>query len=79
MVRPHELDRNRRIAREAGIKVQIGQTQGGTDGTAFSFWGAPNAGLSWPGRYSHGPAEIADLRDVDDLVKLLTAMALAEP
>jgi len=79
MVRPDELDRNRRIAADAGIDVQIGLTQGGTDGTAFSFWGAPNAGLSWPGRYSHGPAEVADLRDVAELIKLVRAMAVADP
>ena len=79
MVKPDELDRNRRVAEQAGINVQIGLTQGGTDGTAFSFWGAPNAGLSWPGRYSHGPAEVADLRDVTELVQLIRAMALANP
>lgn len=79
MARPHELDRNRKIAADAGIKVQIGITQGGTDGTRFTSWGAPNAGLSWPGRYSHGPAELGDLRDMVKLVELIKAMALAEP
>ncbi|MBT5073418.1 MAG: M20/M25/M40 family metallo-hydrolase [Kordiimonadaceae bacterium] len=79
MARPDELDRNRSIAENAGIKYQYGLTQGGTDGTAFTFWGAPNSGLSWPGRYSHGPAEMADLRDVAGLVKLIRAMALAAP
>lgn len=74
---PYELDRNRRIASEAGIDAQIGLTQGSTDGTAFTFYGAPNAGLSWPGRYSHSPAEIADLRDIAELVDLITAIALA--
>ncbi len=76
MAVPFELDRNRRIAADAGIAVQIGLTQGGTDGTTFTFYGAPNAGLSWPGRYSHSPAEIADLRDVAGLVDLIQAMAL---
>ena len=79
MVRPDELDRNRMIAKNAHIKFQVGLTQGGTDGTAFSYWGAPNAGLSWPGRYSHGPAELADLRDITELVKLIRAMAIAQP
>lgn len=79
MAIPFELDRNRAIAKKAGINVQIGQTQGGTDGTVFAFWGAPNAGLSWPGRYSHGPAEIADLRDATKLVQLIKAFALANP
>jgi putative aminopeptidase FrvX len=77
MATPFELDRNRRIAAEAGIDVQLGLTQGGTDGTTFTVYGAPNAGLSWPGRYSHSPAEIADLRDIAALVDLIEAMALA--
>jgi putative aminopeptidase FrvX len=79
MATPFELDRNRSIASEAGIAVQIGLTQGGTDGTMFTFWGAPNAGLSWPGRYSHSPAEVLDLRDLAALVDLIGAMAVAAP
>jgi len=77
MATPYELDRNRAIARDAGIEVQIGLTQGSTDGTTFTPYGAPNSGLSWPGRYSHSPAEIADLRDIAELVDLIQAMAEA--
>ncbi len=77
MATPYELDRNRGIAAAAGIDAQIGVTQGGTDGTTFTIYGAPNAGLSWPGRYSHSPAEIADLRDVAELIDLIQAMAEA--
>ena len=47
------------------------------DGTTFTVYGAPNAGLSWPGRYSHSPAEIADLRDIAKLIDLIQAMAQA--
>ena len=79
LVIPFELERNKNIAIRANIDVQIGLTQGTTDGTAFTFFGAPNAGLSWPGRYSHSPAEIADLRDIADLVDLILAMAKAPP
>lgn len=77
MATPYELDRNRGIATAAGIDAQIGLTQGGTDGTTFTLFGAPNAGLSWPGRYSHSPAEIADLRDIAGLIDLIQAMAEA--
>lgn len=77
MATPYEFDRNRGIAQDAGIDAQIGLTQGGTDGTTFTIYGAPNAGLSWPGRYSHSPAEIADLRDVAKLIDLIQAMAEA--
>lgn len=79
MATPYELDRNRSIAKDARITVQIGLTQGGTDGTTFTYWGAPNAGLSWPGRYSHSPAEVLDLRDLVALSDLILAMALAAP
>lgn len=64
-----------RLARATGIPLQIGLTQGGTDGTAFTYWGAPNVPLSWPGRYSHSPAEVLDLRDVERLAALITAIA----
>ncbi|NKB33671.1 MAG: hypothetical protein GKR91_11290 [Pseudomonadales bacterium] len=77
MATPYELDRNRSIAENSGVEFQVGLTQGGTDGTTFTVFGAPNAGLSWPGRYSHSPAEIADLRDVAQLIELLKAFASA--
>ncbi|XWV17746.1 MAG: M20/M25/M40 family metallo-hydrolase [Gemmatimonas sp.] len=66
-------------ARAVGVPLQRGLTQGGTDGTAFTFYGAPNTGLSWPGRYSHTPAELLDLRDVERLAKLITAVAKQRP
>lgn len=64
-----------RAASAAGIPVQMGLTQGGTDGTTFTFWGAPNQGLSWPGRYSHSPGEVLDLRDLTRLRDLILAVA----
>lgn len=72
-----ERQRVRRIAAEAGIPLQMGLTQGGTDGSIFTFWGAPNQGLSWPGRYSHSPGEVLDLRDLDKLSRLVVAVASA--
>jgi putative aminopeptidase FrvX len=63
------------LARDASIPVQVGTTQGSTDGGAVSPWGPFNIGLSWPGRYSHGPAEVLDLRDVDALVRLIVVVA----
>ena len=77
MSTPAEFQRNRNIAAAAGIIPQIGLTQGGTDGSSFTIYGTPNAGISWPGRYSHSPAEIADLRDVAGLIDLIQALALA--
>jgi putative aminopeptidase FrvX len=65
------------IAQRAGIPLQIGLTQGGTDGTAFSFYGAPNVPISWPGRYSHAPGEVLDLSDLERLSALIAALATA--
>lgn len=70
-----ERDRVRRIADAAGIPLQIGLTQGSTDGTTFTFRGAPNQGLSWPGRYSHSPGEVLDLRDLRALIDLVVRVA----
>lgn len=72
-----ERDRVRRIADAEGIPLQTGLTQGSTDGTTFTFRGAPNQGLSWPGRYSHSPGEVLDLRDLARLVDLIVAVARA--
>lgn len=72
-----ERDRVLQAAGHAGIPIQMGLTQGGTDGTQFTYWGAPNRGLSWPGRYSHSPGEVLDLRDLANLGRLIAAVALA--
>ena len=72
-----ERERIERIARANGIPLQVGTTQGSTDGSAVSPWGPPNLGLGWPGRYSHGPAEIFDLRDTAALARLIAAVAVA--
>lgn len=66
-----------RIARAAGIPLQVGTTHGSTDATAFARWGAPGAGLSWPGRYSHSPGEVLDLRDLEALGRLIRAVVSA--
>jgi len=65
------------IAARAGIPMQIGLTQGGTDGTVFTYYGAPNVPIAWPGRYSHAPGEVLDLRDIEQLAKLIAALASA--
>ena len=55
------------IARAQQIPVQVGTTMGSTDGSALTAFGPVNTSLSWPGRYSHSPAEVLDLRDVHSL------------
>jgi putative aminopeptidase FrvX len=74
---PGERDRILAIARAQQIPIQIGTTMGSTDGSAITALGPVNTSLSWPGRYSHSPAEVLDLRDVDALTRLIAALALA--
>jgi len=31
--------------------------------------------FSWPGRSSHSPVEVADLRDIENLARLIVAVA----
>ncbi len=72
-----ERDRVIGLARNARIPLQVGTTHGSTDATAFARWGAPGAGLSWPGRYSHSPGEVLDLRDLADLARLIRVVVSA--
>lgn len=72
---PAERQKVLDAARIHAIPVQVGTTHGSTDGSAIAPYGAPNVGLSWPGRYSHTPGEVLDLRDVDALVKIITVIA----
>jgi len=77
VVPPAEIDRILNIARAQNIPLQIGATNGGTDGSDFIRYGVVHAGLSWPGRYSHSPVEVLDLRDLLALERLVYALATA--
>jgi len=72
-----ERERIQRVAREQRIALQVGTTHGSTDGSAIAPFGGPNVGLSWPGRYSHTPGEVLDLRDVEGLIRLIAAVAIS--
>jgi putative aminopeptidase FrvX len=69
------IDRFLALAARLGIPVQVGVTGGATDGLAFAGYGPEMLPFSWPGRYSHSPVELADLRDVESLVRLVVAAA----
>ncbi len=72
-----EVQRVLALAAAAGIPLQAGVTSGGTDGQPFLAHGIPSVPLSWPGRYSHSPVEVLDLRDLEALVDLIEALATA--
>ena len=69
------VDQALRLAADNRIPVQVGRTGGATDGVPFISLGADVLPISWPGRYSHSPIEVADLRDVENLVRLIVALA----
>jgi putative aminopeptidase FrvX len=72
---PTEIDRIMSIARPQNIPLQVGATNGGTDGSTFVPYGVVHVSLSWPGRYSHSPVEVLDLRDLQALERLIYALA----
>jgi putative aminopeptidase FrvX len=75
---PATVARILEIARARRIPISVGTTNGGNDGSSFSRYGTIVAPLSWPGRYSHSPVEVMDVRDLDALVQLIVAIA-SEP
>jgi putative aminopeptidase FrvX len=76
VVIPAERQRIESIAHAGGIPLQVGATQGATDAVPFIAAGATGSGLSWPGRYSHSPAEVLDLHDLSALARLVERVAL---
>ena len=72
-----EMDRILNIARTQAIPIQVGATNGGTDGSDFVRYGVLHVSLSWPGRYSHSPVEVLDLRDLQALERLIYSIAIA--
>ncbi|MGH7674398.1 MAG: M20/M25/M40 family metallo-hydrolase, partial [Gemmatimonadales bacterium] len=63
------------VARARGVRLQVGTTNGGNDGSVFTPYGVVDVPLGWPLRYSHSPAEVIDLRDVVSLTDLVRAVA----
>ncbi len=74
MVPRAERERVISAAHAGKIALQVGTTHGSADALPFGRYGAATVGLSWPGRYSHSPAEVLDLRDLDALTRLIRAV-----
>jgi putative aminopeptidase FrvX len=68
------------VARAGGIDcaTEPASPHTGTDADAvhFSRTGVPTAVVSIPLRYMHSPVELVDLADVENTIRLLTALAL---
>jgi putative aminopeptidase FrvX len=69
-----ELEKVMAIAEANNISYQIGNTRGGTDGSAFVLHGAVNIMLSWPGTYSHSFIEKIHRADLQSLTDLIVAI-----
>lgn len=72
---PALLDSLVSLARISRVPLQVGTTNGGNDGSVFTAYGVPDVPVGWPLRYSHSPAETADLRDVVSLADMIVAIA----
>jgi len=68
------VDRVVEIARKNNIAAQYGVTSGGNDGAAFVPYGSIDIPIGWPLRYSHSAAEVADLKDVEALARIVAAL-----
>ncbi len=75
-VTPRKLvDRVIALAGQHRIPVQYGVTAGGNDGAAFVPYGSVDIPLAWPLRYSHSSGEVADLKDVEALARIVAVLA----
>jgi putative aminopeptidase len=73
---PHDLvEKVLKLARANQIPAQYGVTGGGNDGAAFVRYGSVDVALGWPLRYSHSPAEVIDMRDMDALARIVAVIA----
>jgi putative aminopeptidase FrvX len=75
IVPPQAVERLLDLARKGRIPAQYGVTGGGNDGSAFLRFGAVDVALGWPLRYSHSPAEVIDVSDLDALARIIAAVA----
>lgn len=71
---PAAVERIAALARRRGIPLSIAMSAGSTDGAPFAASAGAVLPLGWPDRYMHSPVEVADLRDVDALVRLIVAL-----
>jgi len=65
------------LARARRVRLQVGTTNGGNDGSMFTPYGVVDVAIGWPLRYSHSPVEVVDLRDVASLADIIRAAAEA--
>ncbi|MEN3008817.1 M42 family metallopeptidase [Pseudothermotoga sp.] len=62
------------LAEKNAIPVQVGVTGGGTDGSVAMEFGAQMVPVTLAVRYLHSPAEYISLKDLKNLIDLLTVL-----
>ena len=65
------VDRVIGIANQHNVPVQIGSSNGGNDGSAFTRYGAIDIPIAWPLRYSHSPVEGLARNDLEALAEII--------
>jgi endoglucanase len=78
---PQVVARLEAVAKKAGVKLQheAMSASSGTD-TDVIFWtrgGIPSALVSLPNRYMHSPVELVNLKDLEQIPRLLAAFAVS--
>ena len=73
------VERLERVAKSKKIPLQheANSATSGTD-TDVIFWtrgGIPSALISLPNRYMHSPVEVVNLKDLDQITKLMAGFA----
>lgn len=63
-----------KIAKENQIKCQLFLSMGGTDAAAAQYSGAVATTIGLPGRYIHTTGAIIDVRDVEEVKKMVLAL-----
>jgi putative aminopeptidase len=74
---PEMVERVETIAARRRIPLTAGITRGGNDGSVFPGEGAVDIPISWPTIYSHSPVEVVHEGDLNNLGRLVAALAEA--
>ncbi len=64
-----------KVAKLVNIPIQIGTTGGGTDGSVYVEHGVKMVPITLAVKYMHSEVEMISIKDLENLIKLLTVLA----
>lgn len=73
-----EMEHILKVAKLSGIPIQVGTTGGGTDGSVYVEHGVRMVPITLAVKYMHSEVETISIKDLENLIKLLTALASEE-